>query len=188
MNDGAGSWAKFYYSQFKNGFVSSTQGGPTAPLATTPVEPGATILFFRGSSGALASTMTLSGGVEPLKGSMMHTVANGKYKFICYPWPVEFNVNKIATCQKSPAKAAGYGTAADQIWLWDQTLNDGAGSWAKYYYSQFKSGYVPSTQGGPTAQLANVPIPAGEGFLFFRGSAGAGDETITFKGPDYVEE
>ena len=62
-------------------------------------------------------------------------------------------------------------------------MDDGVGGWAKYFYSSMKKGYVK--QGATT--LADVEIPAGEGFLFYRGTGGA-VETITFNGPNYTAE
>ena len=179
LGDGAGNWAKFFYRPASKGFCA--QGKTT--LSTQVVPSGSTILFYRGT-GAGAATLSLAGGVKPLKSAIVQSgLLAGKYRFMCYPWPVPFNVNKIAACQKAPKGTPVYGTQADCIWIWDKTLGDGAGNWAKYFYRPASKGYC--LQGKTT--LADVEIPAGEGFLFFRGTGGA-EETITFKGPEYVEE
>ena len=183
MNDGIGGWAKYWYkSTGTKGFYKQ---GVTTALATDVVPVGSTILFFRGT-GAAAATLTLSGGVVPLKSAVQQTgLAAGKYRFMCYPWPIAFNINKLAACQKSPKGTPGFGSAADNVWIWDKAMNEGIGGWAKFWYkSTGTKGYYKQ---GVTTALADVEIPAGEGFLFFRGTGGA-DETITFKGPEYVEE
>ena len=183
LNDGAGNWAKYWYKS--TGTKGFYRQGATATPSTDVVPAGSTILFFRGLS-AGAATLTLSGGVVPLKSAVQQTgLAAGKYRFMCYPWPIDFNINQLAACQKAPKGTPGFGNSADNVWIWDPTLNDGAGNWAKFWYkSTGTKGYYRQ---GVTSAPADYKIPAGEGFLFFRGLSGA-EETITFKGPEYVEE
>lgn len=178
LSSGSGNWAKYFYRTASKGFCLSG----TTTLATTLIPPGSTVLFYRGT-GAQAAQLTLSGGVEPLKSDVVQSgLKAGKYRFMCYPWPVSFNINKIAACQKAPKGTPVYGTAADCVWLWDATLSGGSGNWAKYFYRTASKGYCLS---GKTT-LADVEIPAGQGFLFYRGT-GAADEVITFKGPEEAE-
>ena len=193
LNNGAGSWAKFWYKSAAGTLPAGwyKQGVATVP-ASDPVPDGSTVLFFRGTYTGVAdaATLQLAGGVHPLNGKVQQTdLQCNKYRFICYPWPVEFNINKLAACQANPKARPGFGTQADNVWIWDPTLNNGAGSWAKFWYrtggSTWSAGWYKQ---GDTTKLADFPIPAGEGFLFFRGTYGEQiPETITFKGPEYVE-
>jgi hypothetical protein len=176
-NSGLGEWEKYYYHITKKGFC--LKGSTT--LATTPINNGDTVLFYRGS-GAAATTLTLAGGVFELKGQKSYTgIKAGRYCFCGYPWPIAFKLNNLVKCQGKPKGAASFGANCDNVWVWDKEANSGLGQWAKYYYHITKKGYC--LKGSTT--VTDLEIPAGEGFLFYRGS-GAVDETITFSGPDYV--
>ena len=182
---GVGAWAKYYYHLTKKGFCAESESGSSASLSTTPIKNGQTILFFRGT-GAAAASLTLSGGVFRLDGQKAYEgIESGRYAFVCYPWPIALNIQNIVKAQTKPKGATKFGTNCDNIWIWDGEADGGVGAWAKYYYHLTKKGYCAENQSGSGAELATYTIPAGEGFLFFRGT-GTTPETITFNGPDYV--
>jgi hypothetical protein len=68
---------------------------------------------------------------------------------------------------------------ADQIWVW----NTMAGDWDKYFYKLPNQAWFKSTD--TTTPTTDV-LPVGQGVFFYRGS-GAQATTITFKGPNYIE-
>ena len=144
------------------------------------VLPGETFLYFRG--GTATATLTLAGAVKEVTASQSYTIAKGNYQFVARPWPVGFKLSELSDIAtwSSLTTAPGWGTAMDQIWRWDTSVN----GWAKY-------GYQKPARTGTAAwrkydanektfsELTDADaIGADEGFLYFRG--GSATLTLTF--------
>ena len=168
--DATSGWVKYWWKSTSSNWVKQ---GETA-VTTDTVKSGDTLMFRRGG-GSTVTTITLSGAVKPFEGQSAYAnIAANSSRFIGYPWPVEFDASTLPLYQTAGAKGTPvFGTAADQIWIYDPT--DG---WIKYWYRSNISAYAK--QGTTTA--AKIPVPAGQGFMFRRGG-GAAAETITFTYP-----
>ena len=172
-------WVKYYYRKIgTQAPVGWCKAGQTT-VTTDTVPCGETVFFRRGTAGAV-TTLTLSGQVHPFTAQTQYTVAPGNYCAIGYPWPVDLPIAGFEQYQGAPAGAASVGlNTNDQIWLWDSENND----WIKYYYRKIgQQAAVGWCKAGTTTVTTDV-IPAGEGFYFRRGTAGAAD-TITFTYPN----
>ena len=190
-------WAKYGYEKTKafggttawRKYDPSLGTGAAAFVDLTNsdvVMPGETFLYFRG--GSETATLTLSGAVKELTASSSYSISQGHYQFVARPVPVGFKLSEldsIVTFSKITAQVS-YGTAMDQIWRWDTSVN----KWAKYGYEKTKAfggttawrKYDPSRGTGAAAFVDltdDDAIAADEGFLYFRG--GSDTLTLTFK-------
>ena len=145
------------------------------------VLPGETFLYYRG--GSATATLTLAGAVKEVTASRSYTIASGNYQFVAYPWPVGFKLNEMSEIAtwSSLTTAPAWGTAMDQIWRWDTSVN----GWAKYGYQKpARTGTAAWRKYDANAktfsELTNADaIGADEGFLYYRG--GSATLTLTFK-------
>lgn len=168
-------WVKYYYRKVgAQAAVGWCAAGATT-VTTDTIPCGETFFFRRGTAGA-ATTLTLSGQVKPFAATTSYSVQPGKYCFMGYPWPVPMPIADFSKYQGAPAGGASAVVPGnDQIWLWDTATSD----WVKYYYRKVGAqAAVGWCKAGATTVTSDT-IPAGEGFFFRRGTAGAAD-TITF--------
>ena len=167
--DITGGWNKYFYRAANKDWCK--QGQTTTTTDVLDKTTGTTI-FYRRATGSAATTLTLSGAVKPFSGSTAYTgITAGTFRFVCYPWPVSFELDSLKNCQAAPKGAPIFSAAADQVWTYDKVAN----TWVKYFYRSVNKGYC--LQG--TTTTVDVSVPAGEGF-FFRRATGAAAETITF--------
>ena len=167
--DISGGWNKYYYRTANKNWCK--QGQTTTTTDVLDRTSGSTI-FFRRATGAAATTITLSGAVKPFEASAVYSgITAGTFRFVAYPWPVDFPLNNLKNCQSAPKGGLSFANVADQVWIYDMANN----RWVKHYYRTANKSYC--AQGTTTATAAVVP--AGEGF-FFRRATGASTETITF--------
>ena len=149
------------------------------------VEYGYTFIFKRGGSNA--ATLTFSGQVKPFDATPAYSIDGKAQKFICYPWPVNFLISKIANYYSSPAGTTKWDDSnMDQIWVWKN------GSWAKYgcvrsgtppnfTYTWMRYDYLGKEKG----EFVNLDdatdyVPAGQGFIFKRGGSKVAEINFTF--------
>ena len=167
--DITGGWNKYYYRTANKNWCKQ---GETATTADVLDKTTGSTIFFRRATGSTATTLTLSGAVQEFTASTVYSgISEGTFRFIAYPWPVDFTLSNLKSCQSAPKGGLVFANAADQVWTYDMDNN----IWVKYFYSQSKQGYV--LKGG--SAVTDAVVPAGEGF-FFRRATGGTDETITF--------
>ena len=167
--DVSGGWNKYFYRTANKNWCK--QGQTTTTTDVLDKTTGSTI-FFRRATGQAATTLTLSGAVKPFEASSVYTgIAGGTFRFIAYPWPLDFPLNNLKNCQAAPKGGLVFAAGADQVWTYDMVGNN----WVKYFYRTANKGYCLQ---GSTATTDAV-VPAGEGFFFRRGTGGS-NETITF--------
>ena len=167
--DITGGWNKYYYRTASKNWCKQ---GQSAPTSDTLDRTSGSVVFFRRGGGGAATTLTLSGAVKPFTASQVYSgITAGTFRFIAYPWPVDFTLANLKNCQTAPKAGPAFSPAADQVWTYDMVAN----TWVKYFYRTANKGYC--LQG--TTTVTDAVVPAGEGFFFRRGGGGAA-ETITF--------
>ena len=87
----------------------------------------------------------------------------------------EIKISELFNCDTPKGAANGGLATPDKIWLWDTAASD----WVKYYYRKVGTSAAVGWCKNGTSTTTTDKIPAGEGFFFRRGTAGATD-TITF--------
>ena len=175
-NTAGNDWVKYFYRSGRGvaaADVGWTKNGETTLTADT-ITTGETCFFFRG--GATDTTLSLSGAVKAFASVASYSAPSKAYVFMGYPWPVPFAISTMANAYASgtPSGAGTIGTAADQIWRWNTSIND----WNKYFYRSGRGVTNPGWCKAGETDITTDTIPAGEGFFFFRG--GGSDATITF--------
>jgi hypothetical protein len=168
-------WVKYYYRKLGTQAAVGWCNNGTTVVTTDTIPCGETFFFRRGTAGT-ATTLTLSGAVKEFTAQPSYTVAPGKFRFMGYPWPVEIAIADFAKFQGNPVGGASANvTVGDSLWLWDSAAND----WVKYYYRKLGTqAAVGWCKNGTNVETTDT-IPAGQGFFFRRGTAGA-EDTITF--------
>ena len=170
------TWKRYDYLADTPAFVDLTD--------EDVVEYGYTFIFKRG--GTKTATLTLSGQVKAFNVTPGYSIDGRTQKFICYPWPVDFTISKIASCYASPAGTAKWDDSnMDQIWVWKN------GSWTKYgcvrsgtppnfTYAWKRYDYLAETPAFVDLDDAKDYVPAGQGFIFKRGGTKVADISFTF--------
>lgn len=176
------TWNKYYYRKVGTQAAVGWCAAGTTVVTTDTIPCGETFFFYRGTAGAV-TTLTLSGEVKEFTASTSYSVTPGSYCFVGYPWPVALSLSDFEKYQGSPAGAANVNLpGCDQIWRWDTQNN----TWLKYYYRKVGTQAAVGWCNAGTTVKTSDTVPAGEGFFFYRGTAGATD-TITFTYPTSEE-
>ena len=139
------------------------------------VTAGDTILFYRGGA---QTTLTLSGAVKAFVATPSYALSAHAYTFIAYPWPVAFPIADISNYYAGVG-ATSFGSLMDQVWRYDANEN----MWVKYGFYKTSRTATPAWKRYDSINNTFLDlgesdvIPAGQGFLFYRGGA---ETTLTF--------
>ena len=180
------NWQRYGFQKPRGGVASWKAYDNSAKTFSALTEDdsltvGDTFLFFRG--GSASTTITLSGGVKQFSAQKGYVVPAGGNVFMAYPWPVPFAISDITQYYDNctPASNASWGNSMDQIWRWDTTRNN----WQRYGYQKPRGGTATwkaydNSAKTFSALTENDVVPAGQGFLFFRGGSAAATITFTY--------
>ena len=185
----SGAWSKyFWYEKLSTKewrYMTGTSTSAKMPDSIT-VAPGEAFFFQRSNaSKSSGTTLTLSGGVVPLKTKVETPVAKQQIVVLSNPWPISFKVNEFNNHYTNAVGSTSLGDAADQFWTYKN------GAWTKYFWYEKLSTkewrYMTGTS--TSAKVTDsVTIEPGEAFFFQRSNATkSSDTTITFKGPEFAE-
>ena len=93
---------------------------------------------------------------------------------------IRISISNLVTVA-TPASGASWGDGMDQIWRWDVARN----TWQRYGYQKPRGGVASwkaydNSAKTFSALTENDVVPAGQGFLFFRGGSAAATITFTY--------
>ena len=164
----------YYLSSELGGWVKS--GAEEDGITTDTVKPGDGIFFKKASS--TAGSYNIAGKVLKSTDVETITLSRNQTTFLCYPWPVEVEIQSIAGMiagAKSNTAANSAGQNVDKIMVWRTN------KFETYYNSSELGGYVKSGE----SALTTDTIDAGAGFFLKKASSTA--ESITFTAPAGLE-